>query len=330
VERGILRLTQRLQFLLAQKEDHWLELSSLAALSANCLIHTNGFSPFELMFGRKISLNESIKDIDLNFDLPSNDKEYLQNLKQRFQEASEICKDIEISDKKAQIAKHRTNVKTIKGLEIFDLVYIYSPRAATYMHTHSIKLSFKKIGPVVIESIFNERVYKVRTLNNQPVLMIFHSNRVEPAHLLVGEILVGNLITLIAEIKKQGAKGKEEIINKLKETEQSIIEANKMDDNKGIENVSIIRNKINDEKVKDNNCSCTITSEINDSIEGQIDKLKWSKGQLYALISLQDHKLKNWQSISDFPNEIIEQVMKNKKLRTVGSIKKYRKQLGLM
>ena len=329
VERGILRLTQRLQFLLAQKENHWLELSSVAAFSANNLIQSNGYTAFELMFGRKSELNESIKDIDIHnsFDLPSNETEYLDNLKQRFQEANEICKGIEIADKKAEMCKHRTRVKEIKGLAIFDLVYIISPRKANYMNSKALKLFFKKTGPYVIQNIFNQRVYQVRTLDNQEVIKKFHSNRVSRAYFLVGDKQVSNLITLIREIKSQGMKNKEDILRKLQETEQTIIQCNKVMNEDNIAVISNVREIDNEENKND---SCVITADSNEEIEAKIVKLKWNYGQLCALIHIDDKKTRQWHYIKDFPCQVREQIMKDKKLQTIGSLQKYRKRLDLL
>ena len=325
VERAIYRITQRLCHLLAQKEKYWVSLSQLAILSANSVIRTAGYSSFYLMYGREPHMNKPIKDLDLNFDLPKDDIEYLQNIKSRFEEADRICKDIDFSEKRAQIAKHRTNIKSIKDFQILDLVYTQGPRGSSYMNSNSLKIYFSNIGPLVIAQRLNDRTFKLRTLDNKEIMIDFHINRLEECFLLVGQKLVSNLTSLISEIKVQGVKNKEHILEKLKETEKFIIDANKLEIT---ENITDVISEDKNEHIEINNC-CIITQEpINEEL-GQIKRLKWYKGELFCLVNLPSEKLNRWEHIAFFPQNVREQIFCHNKLRVVGSLKRYRKMLDM-
>jgi hypothetical protein len=68
-------------------------------------------------------------------------------------------------------------------------------------------------------------------------------------------------------------------------------------------------------------------SEQEDLI-GTITKLKWKHGDLYALLFIDSQKLGSWQPIKDFPINVINKVTSHG-LRTIGSLKKYKKLLNL-
>ena len=315
-ERGILRVVQRLQFLLAQKEKYWRQMTSMAILSANSLLRNCGFSSYELLFGHPPRDIRQLADVNIDLNIPSSESEYIENLKQKFKLVDEISRKIEFADKKLQIAKHRGVVTRIKGLQPFDLVYAYSARDSNYMSTKSIKITYYKCGPFVISDSIHEKVYHLRTLDGRKITTPIHSNKLEPAHILVGETVCTSLTSLIAEIKKQGLKGKEEVIKKLEQTEKSILNESKVE-SQGNDN-----HEVNFEN------SCIISIHEQSEVTGNISKLKWQNGELFGLTCIGDAKLKTWEPIKNFPNEVLDKVAKSK-LRRVGSLSKYKKQLGI-
>ena len=325
-ERAIGRWVQRLYFLLAQKQEYWVELAPLAALSANRLVHSHGYTPFYLMFAREPNVNETGPNIDISFKLPTDTREYLENLKQRFTEAHNIFKEDEIIQKTKQMAKHRQKITNIKGIDKFDLVFLSAPRKATYLDSPAIKIRFYNVGPLVVQKVLEQRIYKLITLNNEEIELKFHLNRLQPASLLVGNKLVDNLNTLISEIRTQGVKNKEKVIEKLIETQKSIIKANRSETD---DNVAIIENEIICEKYNTEQ-ECLITAEKDEEgVVGEIHKAKWKQGELYVLVNMTGQKLKNWHNIAEYPHEIREKLL-NSKLRITGSIERYSKQLGLL
>ena len=319
-EPTIGRIMRRLQFLLAQKESHWVELTDLAVLAANSLKRTNGYSPNYLMFGRELCNVELIEDTDINYNLPTDEKEYINNLKQKFKEADAICKGIDFAEKTLQVSAHRSKISSIKGLSVFDFVYILSPQEAVYLKTNTLKIRYQKVGIVVVEEILHERLFRTRSLDNRSIKPIFHCNRLEKAYFLIQDKPISDLITLINEIKSKGSKNKESVLKKLEETKESILKINK----------DFKEEQINVDKESATNITdtCNITLEEQTCISGEVVKLKWSHGELFALMCLEDQKLRSWESIRNFPKAVRDKIMSTK-IRTIGSLQKYKKQLGI-
>ena len=316
-ERAILKVWQRLKFLLAQKEKYWRQLANIAILSANSLLRKTGYSPYEHLFGFPPRSIKSIADIDIDLNIPASEAEYVENLKQKFKLADEISRGREIRDKQLQRAKHRLRTTRIKGLQPFDLVYAYSARDANYMSTKTLKLKFFKTGPYVVVRSLHPKVYDLITLDNRKLSTSLHSNKLEPAQILVGQTVCTSLTSLLKEIKKQGLKGKEEVVRKLEQTEQSILDAN--------EETKSPNNEDNEVNVEN---SCIIGIHDQDEVTGTISKLRWKHGNLHVLVSMHNDKIKNWDPIGNYPNEVIDKIV-NSKLRRVGSLSKYKKQLDL-
>ena len=272
------------------------------------------------MYGRSPKNTFDIANADLDFNVPNSEKEYFENLKDNFKLADKVCRETDAILKTEQISKHRNKIKDLKGFAPFDLVYLYSPRSACYMKTSSIKLAFKKIGPVVIQDIYKDRVFKLRTLDNRELDMKFHGNRLERANLLIADQIVDNLISLKAAIKQHGQKNREEILKKLDETEQSILLANK--------DLKVDRNDDTSPVVEDKDNVCIIGEIEDKSATGSITKLQWRNGNLMVLLQLDNQKIPSWHCIDEFGEDIRDLILSSK-LRVKGSLQKFRKQLGL-
>ena len=318
-ERGISKLISRLIHLLGQKEEYWNELAQIACLSANSLIQKNGYSAYEILFGREPRSPIDIANADIDFTIPTNENEYVHNIKQSFKLADQVCRQSEKILQANLIAKHRSEVKKLKCLEVFDLCYVLSPSSKCYVSTHSLKINYRHVGPLCVQQVRRERAYRLRTLDNVELTQEYHLNRLERAHLLIGDKNVDNLISLIAEIKLHGQKNREEVLAKLQETEKSILQANNMEEPKVSQN--------DDSQPVDSENICVV-GEINDTKVAEITKKRWKHGQLQILIKLDGDKMQTWHSIDMFPSEVINEIMASK-VRTVGSLNKYRKRLGL-
>ena len=322
VERAISRLIQRLQFLLSQKEENWPELLPIACLSANCIIQDTGYSAFQLMFLRPPKEIPVVESHNINFDLESSTEEYMVNLKEQFKQAQEICKEINWVNKKAQVAKHRHQIKVMRDIEEMDLVYLLGPSHCTYLDTKNPKIVMRKIGPLCVEKITaGDRTFKLRTLDNQEILPSFHSNRIEKASLLVQQIRVSNLKSLITQLNLNGIKGKEHVLHKLEMTEQAILkEVNKQktDENALIATELLLTNTAD---------FCMVEMDEASQKTGILKKFKWKFGELFALIQMgYNPKMCSWWRAADLSEEILDQI-KNRKIPVTGSLLKYRKQL---
>ena len=128
------------------------------------------------------------------------------------------------------------------------------------------------------------------------------------------------MITLTNEIKSKGSKNKESVLEKLEETKESILKINK----------DFKEEQTNVDKESETNITdtCNITLEEQTCISGEVVKLKWSHGELFALMCLEDQKLRSWESIRNFPKAVRDKIMSTK-IRTIGSLQKYKKQLGI-
>ena len=322
-ERGISRLICRLRFLLSQKEQYWDQLTPIACLSANSLIQNNGYTAFQLMYGRSPKNTFDIANADLDFKVPNSEKEYFENLKDNFKLADKVCRESDVMLKTMQVARHRNKIKDLKGFAPFDLVYLYSPRSACYMKTSSIKITFRKVGPVLVQNVYKDRIFTLRTLDNRKIEMKVHGNRLERANLLIADQMVNNLISLKAAIRQHGQKNREEILKKLDEAEQSILLANK--------DLKINQDNENDDispVIEDKENVCVIGEIEDKSTTGNITKLKWKNGDLMVLLQIGNQKLPSWHWINEF-NEDIRDMILSSKIKVIGSLQKFRKQLGL-
>jgi len=60
----------------------------------------------------------------------------------------------------------------------------------------------------------------------------------------------------------------------------------------------------------------------------EISKFKWKNGNLFALIAMGTEKLRSWWPCDQLPKDIVQAALSSK-IRTIGSLNKCKKQLGL-
>ena len=324
VERAMSRLTQRLKFLLINKQEHWPTLIHIAAFSANIVRQVSNYSAFQLLYGRQPRIINPITLPEINFNLPGDEREYMENLKEKFEIADKAVRLSEWVTQIRQVSAHRSNIKKMKCLSVMDLVYIVTINPKhNYLATPSQKLTFSLVGPVVIQEICQrQRNFTLISLENKPISLKFHVNRIRPAKLQIGSNTVSNLPSLIEQIRSKGITNKEQILETLIKTQQSILKANPDMENSQYDPIpEMVNDQTQDQHV--------IYAEEQPTSEGKILKMKWQNGELMALIQTNDEKLNHWWPCQSLPGEVIKRA-KESKMRITGSLTKYKKQLSLM
>ncbi|XP_061593076.1 uncharacterized protein LOC133457765 [Cololabis saira] len=181
VERFNRTLLQMLGTLDNKDKSHWRDYVKPLAHAYNCTKHeVTGFSPYELMFGRKPRL-----PVDLAFELPVNDQsmshsQYVQNLKDSLKESYALC------NKNAQKSAERNKLRfdkrvTESSLEPGDRVLVRNVRLRG---KHKLADRWEAEVYVVVSRAGDLPVYRVCPERKKGPLRTLHRDLLLPCRFL--------------------------------------------------------------------------------------------------------------------------------------------------
>jgi len=164
--------------LLSDKEKEWDEYVHGTLLAYRATKHeTTGFTPFQLLYGRKARLPVELKIV--TFREPK--MTYEEAIRQRTidimnkmnKEQNQALQNIEKNQAKQ---KRRLNKKPSKRLKIGDKVLVHRTDLQNNM---SAKLQEKWIGPYYIHDVLENNTYKLRNMQKKLIKGVIHGNRLK-------------------------------------------------------------------------------------------------------------------------------------------------------
>ena len=187
-EHGIKSLSNILTKHLTNLGQMWLKYLSLPTFAYNTFNTPNlgNYSPYELTSGRK---PRPLINLDSNHDIKVSGtfSEYYEFLNKRIKYSQNIIFNF-TSKRLAMINKDRAFFQ----YKSEDLVYIISP-LTRQLHTASLKVTIRYIGPVVIYKIIDPHNYLLMALDGRILRRLFEHERLKPANIRMNQGNVQNL-----------------------------------------------------------------------------------------------------------------------------------------
>ena len=192
-EHGIKSLSNILTKHLTKLGEMWPDYLPFATLAHNAYNSPNlsNYSPYELVFGRKLKL---LLDLETNPDIKVSVmyKEYYEQLEKRLKYLQKVLLDFKMRQL-ALLNKDREYFQYNSG----DLVYLISP-LMSQLRAASRKIVVKYVGSLVVYKIIDLHNYLLMTLDGKLLRGLFGQKRIEPAIIRTSE---GN-ITNLAHLKQ--------------------------------------------------------------------------------------------------------------------------------
>ena len=169
----------------------WLKYLSLATFAYNTFNSLNlvNCSLYELVFGRKPKILLNL-DTTPYIKVSETFKDYHELLDKRLKYLYKLLQKIK-SKRIAMRSKDTTFFQYNSG----DLVYIIS-LLTSHLHTASMKVMIKYVGPIVIYKIIDPHNYLLITLDGKLLLRLFEHKRLKPTILRTSEGIICNLSKL--------------------------------------------------------------------------------------------------------------------------------------
>ena len=168
----------------------YLPFATLAHNTYNSPTLSN-YSPYELVFGRKLKL---LLDLDTYPDIKvlATYKEYYEQLERRLKYLQKVLLDFKMRQL-ALLNKDQEYFQYNSG----DLIYLISP-LTSQLRTASRKIMVKYVGPLVVYKIIDPHNYLLMTLDRKLLWGLFEHERIKLAIVRTSE---GN-ITNLAHLKQ--------------------------------------------------------------------------------------------------------------------------------
>ena len=156
---------------------NWFHLLPAITMSHNITVNSRtGYSPYELVFGRKPPTPGLFMINPANSELVTYGQ-YNSTLKERFGQLSKFMLDYrsrqqELQNAYAPIVRYKTG----------DLVFLIAPRH-TSLQSASKKLSLHLVGPLVVHTVLDNHQYALAQIDGKVLNGMFAVNRLRPAFL---------------------------------------------------------------------------------------------------------------------------------------------------
>ena len=190
-EHGIKSLSNILTKHLTKSGYMWIHYLPFATLAYNTYnsLNLSNYSPYELVFGRKLKL---LLDLETDPDIIVlvTYKEYYEKLEQRLKYLQKVLLDFKMRCL-ALLNKDREYFQYNSG----DLVYLISP-LTSQLRTASRKVMIKYVGPLVVYKIIDLYNYLLMNLDGKLLRGLFEHERIKPAFIRTSEGNVTNLAHL--------------------------------------------------------------------------------------------------------------------------------------
>ena len=215
-ERGIKFVAELLVNRLTGKGKNWPIYVNAITYSINTAQHRvlEGFSPYELVFGRKpkdvlnLGIEEQLVHVPISF------KEYAESIKQRLQEAGNLANQLQHKYQESLRLQRAQKIKIAEPFKPGQLCYLLYPQASD-LNTNTLKYKASYIGPLQIVEVICERNVTLADLEGKRLPGVYTIKRIKPCNFRTEE----GIKTSIGEIK--------EIVNKKEKGDENKSKQNK-------------------------------------------------------------------------------------------------------
>ena len=156
-----------------EDKNDWDQHLQQLAFAYNTSVHaTTGYTPFELVYGRRAKLPIDLFQKDINIHLELTPEEYSKNLQQVLLSSFENV----ITNTNSKVDKMKLNHDRsvrVTSYNVNDLVWLHNDKDG------KVKLHKKWIGPYKIVEKVNELNYAIKNLNKRSRRIIVHINRLK-------------------------------------------------------------------------------------------------------------------------------------------------------
>lgn len=181
----------------------WTQFVSTAVYTYNSFSspHLGGYSPFYLLFLREPADLTSLQ-FKPRYGLSRSHADYVEHLKQKFQNVSKCMLQLQEHHQLAQNSKLANKLQKCPIYAEGQLVYLHKPNT-TGMTANSRKFKTLWVGPFVINQVLDRTHYILADLKGNIIPDIFNFARLKPAYLrATHEKNVENIDQLQALLKK--------------------------------------------------------------------------------------------------------------------------------
>ena len=202
-ERAIRTLSDILISKMKGRGKNWPLFVASTTFAYNCSPHTlmDGYSPFELLFGRKPR-----DPLDLDTDLlaspaPTTIEDYATNLKGRLAELGETVTELHNQHQLTQATERAREINRKPIFQTGDLVYLLFPKASS-LNTGTFKWKTNYIGPLVISSVIDNRLVTLTDFSGKTIYGVHSIKRLKRAHFKVQHKSATNIHDIKEAIKR--------------------------------------------------------------------------------------------------------------------------------
>ena len=159
-----------------------------------------GYSPFELLFGRKPKDPLNLDSDILEEPIPPTISEYVISLKEKLAEVGQIATELHNKHQLSQSIDRAREINRKPMFHVGDLVYLLFPKA-TQLQTGTLKFRSNYIGPLVVSSVLDERLVTLTDLSGKAVYGVHSIKRLKRAYFKVKHKNATNITDIQEAIK---------------------------------------------------------------------------------------------------------------------------------
>jgi hypothetical protein len=178
----------------------FVSAATYAINTAPCTL-LDGLSPYEMLFARPPRDPMGLTTNVLIPEAPMAVQEYITSLKKRLELIGTTATDLHNKYQREQFIDQARQINRKPLFQCGDLVYLMMPRLSA-LNTNSSKIRTHYVGPLVIQSVYDDRQVTLCDLSGQPIYGLFSIKRLKRAYFKVKD----KNATTVHDIAKAMAK----------------------------------------------------------------------------------------------------------------------------
>ena len=202
-ERSIRTVSELLLNRLSGHARNWPMFVQAVLYSINTAQHRTlqGFSPYQLVFGREPRDFLGL-DFQKNIDaLPISYTEYAETIRSRLQEYGDTANQLQAQSQEKQHLKYAQTHKTGLTYQKGDIVFLLFPRGSD-ITAPSLKFKVSYIGPLIVDELIDRRYATLTDMSGKKLYGIFSVKRLKKGHFRCAD----KNATTLTEVKQSISK----------------------------------------------------------------------------------------------------------------------------
>ncbi len=351
-ERSIKSIGDLLHNYMSTFGNQWSSIHRLATLAVNTfpIAHLSNLSSYEIVYGRKPPVLTDIKSQADDLAKPKffHYSDYMDMLNKRMKYIRNIAQKHHNAVVEKRRLEHGQSSRSLREFHEGDIIYCHFPTKSLLgdKGLSSKKFSMSFIGPMFIHSRYDKFMYTLATIDGVIIDQLFHVSRLKKGYLRLGKNIV---VTNIYDYKKEFEKAqkllkasietdtnKEQVMSNIFENESHISEK------KWYINASSYFNTLKDSIIlteqhqsseylstnmalSEQQYTFHSSDKINTNMLCTISKARYKFGilQVFTHYTNDNKTIGIWISIPTEQTDRYITMLKNAKIRIIGSIKRY-------